>query len=297
LPNFPLFFKNFKEKPFETLDNLDLKYFGFQFNLLRNDEKLRKALFNIFFLIPLIAWLLLGADSTADQVANMMVNIPNFLTQKITLNELLKIYNSYYGLGTHWSASVIYSLLFIGISKHLSDKLDIRNSLNLSLTTGFVGITIATFEFYWQFSYYYFQNQAWILTFKFPQARILTQNIMFMAVGMIVLLGLNYKVVKLNINRLTVAFFLITIGLCLLWWYYPFQTQKLTVHIEGYGAWTSSQRFPQTMYTIQPNVNVAYGKMYHIEDPGVHLLNNLLKIVMTLSFYSLFKIKKKEEKL
>jgi hypothetical protein len=40
---------------------------------------------------------------------------------------------------------------------------------------------------------------------------------------------------------------------------------------------------------------VAYGIMYHVEDAGVHLTNNLAKIFMTLVFYSLFKIKKREK--
>jgi len=272
--------------PFQTLDNLDLQYFGFQFNILRDDVKLRKALFQIFFLIPLIAWVLLGSDSTADQVANLLLNIPSFVLGKINLTQLLQIYNSFYGLGMHWSASVIYSLFFIGISKYLNEKLNVKNSLNLSLTTGFTGLTIACFEFYWQFSYAYFQNQPWIIRFVFPQARILLQNILFATVGVIVLVGLNWREYKLNIDKLTVLSFLATIGLMFFWWYYPFPVQHLTV-----GNWISSQRFPQTMYTISPYGSAGYGLMYHVEDAGVHLTNTLCKIAMSLFFYSLFKIK------
>ena len=280
------FFSSFLHYPFQTLDNLDLQYFGFQFNILKDDVKLRKALFQIFFLIPLIAWLLLGSDSTADQVANLLLNLPNFLLQKITFNQLLQIYQSWYGLGTHWSAAVIYSLLFIGLSKHLHEKLDIKNSQNLCLTTGFVALSIASFEWFWQLSYYFFQRQYWILWFKFPQARILLQNTLFVLVGLIVVLGLNYKLVKFNVDKLTIISFLATVGLILFWWYYPFPVQHLTV-----GNWISSQNFPQTMYTIQPNPNVAYGILFHVEDMGVHLINNLCKIAMTLFYYSLFKIR------
>ena len=288
--SFPLFFKQFLKHPFETLDNLDLQYFGFQFNILKDDVKLRKALFDIFFLIPLILWVLLGADSTADQLVNFLLNIPNFLLGNITFNGLTKIYDSYYGLGTHWSAAVIYSLLFIGISKHLRDELEAKNSENLALTTGFVAFTIGTFEYFWQVSYFIFQNQPWILRFQFPQARIILQNTLFLLTGAIVLLGFNWKEYKLNIDKRTITFFLATVSLILLWWMCPFETTPLTV-----GSWTSSSHFPQTMYTVAPSSQVAYGIMYHVENPGVHLVNNLTKIFMTFAFYSLFRIRRRKK--
>lgn len=280
------FLRNFKNDPFATLDSLDLRYGGFQFNVLRDDEKLRKVVFQIFFLTPLLLWLLLGADSTADQLAYFLWNIPSFLLQKITFNQLLEIYNSWYGLGTHWSAPVIYSLLLIGISKHLREKLDVRNSLNLSLTTGFVGLTIASFEFFWLGSYYFWQNQHWILTLQFPQGQIIIRNMLFALVGMIVLLGLNWKEYKFNIDKITILSFLATIGLVWWWWFYPFSTEQLVV-----GNWVSSIHFPQNMYIVNVDSTVAYGIAYHIENAGVHLVNNLTKIAMTLTFYSLFRIK------
>jgi hypothetical protein len=282
------FLRKFLENPFETLDNLDLRYYGFQFNILKDDVKLQRALFQIFFLIPMLCWLLLGADSTADQVMNLLLNIPNWLLGHITLNQLIAIYNSWYGLGTHWSASVIYTLLFIGISKHLRDKLEVENSLNLAITTGFVGLTIAAFEFTWMASYYVFQGQHWIFSLQFPQLRIILQDMLFAFTGLLVLAGFNWKRYKLNVDKLTALAFTATIGLLLLWWFYPFPTQQITV-----GAWTSRPMFPQTMWTIQPNPNVAYGELYYTANEGVHLVNNLAKIAMTLAFYSLFKIKER----
>lgn len=238
-------------------------------------------------------WVLLGADSTADQLAYFVLNAPSFLLQKISLSEWIGIYNRYYGLGTHWSAAVIYSLLLIGISKHLRDNLDIKNSLNLALTTGFVGLTIACFEFFWMGSYYIFQGQHWILSLQLPQLRIIIQNILFLLPGVLVLLGLNWKEYKLNIDKYTMLSFFAMFMLIFFWWFYPFPTPKLTVPIEGHGLWESSTHFPQTMYTIQPSTKDAYGIMHHVEDAGVHLTNNLTKIFMTLGFYSLFKIQKR----
>lgn len=270
--------------PFETLDKVDLHYFGFQFNILKNDIKLRKALFDIFFLIPLICWVLFGPDSTVDQVINLVLNVPNFLFGKISFNQLLQIYDSYYGLGTHWSASVIYTLLFIGFSKHLHEKLGAKNSENLAITTGFVGFTIFSFEFFWWCSYYVFQKQTWIISLWLPQLRLILQDSLFALPGIVVILGLNREKYQFNFDKYTLIFCLSTIGLILLWWFYPFETTPLTV-----GNWVSSPNFPQTMYTIFPE------KLYYVANDGVHLLNNLVKIFMTLTFYNLFKLKRRGE--
>jgi hypothetical protein len=282
------FFSNFMHYPFQTIDNLDLHWHGFQLNLLRDDEKLRKAIFQIFFLIPLILWLLLGVDSTADQVAYFLFSTPSFLLHKITLIQWLNVYNRWYGLGTHWSASVIYSLLLIGISKHLHDKLDVKNSINLCISASVTGLSIASFEFFWQASYAYWQNQWWVLWFKFPQARILIQNMLFAIMGILFLIALNWKEYKLNFDRITVLSFIATIGLVFLWWFFPFPVTRLVV-----GKWVSSTHFPQSMYTIQTNPHHAIGKLFYVGDTGVHLVNNVCKISMTAFFYSLFKIKER----
>lgn len=276
--------------PFDTLDQLDLNYRGFQINLLRNDVKLRKAILEIFVFPALIAWALFGSDSTADQVAWTIFNIPNFLLGKTTHTQLFQIYNGYYGLGTHWSAVVIYGLMLVGTSYYLNKNLDIHNSLNISLTTGFVCLAIATFEFYWQISYAIFQNQWWVLKFQYPQARILIQNFMFLTTGLIVLFGINWKNYKLNIDKITVISFFATIMLIFFWWFYPFEITQLTVQTNQ-GIWVSNNFFPQTMYTIALNKNVAMGTMFYVANEGVHLINSLTKIMMTITFYSLFKIK------
>jgi hypothetical protein len=283
------FFYHFRDNPWNALDNLDLSFMGFQFNLLRNDEKLRAAILEIFVLIPLIAWILLGADSTIDQLTNLVLNTPRFLLQQINLQQLLAIYNSYYGLGTHWSASVIYGLMLIGISKHLHEKLAIKNSLNLALTAGFVGIAIGCFEFTWQISYAVLQNQWWVIQFQFPQARILLQNFEFLLIGTLALLVLKNRGLHLNWSLRTYGYAAATMGLFLLWWNYGlfFPVQQLTV-----GAWTSTIYFPQTMYTVQMNPMVAVGEMFYVANEGVHLLNNVAKIMMTLMFYSLFQVKR-----
>lgn len=260
---------------------------------MRNDQKLcDKFILPALVLLPLILWVFLGSDSTAEQVAFFLWNLPKFVLGKITFPEWIAYYSNYYGLGTHWSASVIYGLLFVGVSKYLREKTNTVNSENLAVTIGFVGLAIATFEFFWMGSYYIFQNQHWILSLRYPQLRIIMQNVLFASPGIIAIPGM-WKKYKLNLEWKTWICLFITVGLVLLWWYYPFPTQQLSVPVIGYGTWVSSSNFPQTMYTIDMDISdkIAVGDMFHIEAPDVHLLNNLTKVFWTLTFYSLSKIK------
>ena len=290
--------------PFGTLDSLDLSWKGFQFNVLRDDQKLcNRFVLPILVLIPLLCWVLLGSDSTADQVAFFVWNLPQFLLGKITFPEWIAVYSNRYGLGTHWSASVIYGLLLVGISKYLREKRGIKNSENLCITCGFVGLAISTFEFFWIGSYYVFQNQPWIVSLVYPQVRILMQNFLFLLVGIIVLVGINLGEngrfnkgdYALNLDKKTLFFLSITIGLVLLWWFYPFPVQQISVPVQGLGIWNSTLNFPQTMYTVDVNIldNQDIGEMFHVDNPAIHLLNNLCKIFWTLTFYSLGKIRKR----
>jgi len=285
----------FFHDPFGTIDSIDLNVKGFQFNILRDDQQLCKALLEIFVLVPLLCWVLLGADSTIDQVAWLLYHLPSVITGSITVHQWLNIYGSYYGLGTHWSASVIYGLLLIGVSRYLWKHHNVVNSFNLAITTGFVGLAISSFEFFWMISYYVFQNQPWILSFQPPQFRIIRQGFIFLLPALVVLFGLNWKDYTLNFNKRTLFLFLSTIFFVILWINYPFPVEPLSVEIVGYGTWTSSPQFPQTMYTIDMDVtdSMAVGEMFHIDNPAVHFVNNMCKIFWTLTIYNLAKIKKR----
>jgi len=284
----------FLTQPFKVIDSISLNIHGFQINLLRDDAKLRAALFEIFLVVPLIAWLLMGADSTADQIAYFLVNLPQFILGRMSFTQLIdSSIIRWYGLGTHWSAAVIYSALFIGLSKHLCDRLDVRNSLNLALTTGFVGLSIAAFEFTWMGSYYVFQNQHWILSLGWPQARIILQDALFALTGIIVVAGLNYKEYSLNLEWKTWGLLAASLGLWVLWWYYPFPVQHISVEVAGYGTWTSTNRFPQTMYTVPTDASVAMGELFYVPDQAIHFLNNVTKICTTCFFYKLFQLRRK----
>ena len=287
--------KRFFQDPFETLNNLNLNFHGFQFNILRDDLKLREVLLIFPTGICLLAHFLLGSDSTIEQLAFFIWNIPSFLVRTITFNQLTHTFSDYYGLGTHWSAGVIYGLMFLGLSKYLRDKHDVVNSENLCMTTGFVGITIASFEFFWMTSYYFFQNQTWILSSTFPQLRIILQNLLFIIPALIIILGITLeKEYAFNIGNKMLIYASATILCVLLWWYYPFPVDQLSVYIEGFGTWTSSIYFPQTMYTVDMNLtdSLAVGEMYYVPNSAIHFVNNITKIFWTLTFYEVFKIRR-----
>lgn len=290
--------KRFLSNPFETLNSLDLKFLGLQFNVLKDDKKIREAIFQVIFLPSIIFWVLGGSDSTMNQIASLTIHFPNLLLGKINFNEFVSHYWNNYGLGVHWSAPVIYSLLFIGISKRLSDiDIGVIKSENVAVTTGFVGMSIAVFEFFWLGSYYFFQDQHWVLSLGLYQGRILFQNMVFLIPALVIIIGLNREEYKFNLELKTWMYLGITLSLVFVWINYGlyFPINQLSVPVNGYkdGVWVSSLRFPQTLYTVDINLmdNVSVGEMFFVPNDAIHLLNNLSKIFMSLFFYSLFKLK------
>lgn len=286
------FIKRFTSTPFKALDGLDLSFHGFQFNVLRSDRNLLHKIFYCPFLISLVAWLLLGADSTVDQVAWVLQEI---VKGNWGIQHLAETYVKYYGLGTHWSAPVIYSAQLMGLSKHFRDKFGIVDSVNLSVSGGFVALTIAVFEFTWLGSYAFYQNQPWVLSLCLPQMNIVLRYLLYLFTGILVVFGLNRKVYGFNFFNIKTLFLLLTSTvLILLWWNYGllFPVQTLTV-----GNWASSPNFPQTMYTVDMDLTdgLAVGEMFYVPNEGVHLVNNLAKISQGLFFYSLFKIRLRDK--
>ena len=307
--NFPSFFSRFKQNPWATIDSVDLNFHGFQFNVLRNDVKLRSVFFSIerfrgipypsgLIVFALILWVITGWDSSVTQIDSFMVNLPRFLSGEIDWGRLVQYYLEPYGKFMHWSAFVIYGLFFYGISKHLRDKLDVVNSMNIALTIGLTVIPIGAFETFWMLSYFFFQGQTWILSFQWPQLRIIIQNVFAMFfVGGLTLVAVDWRKVKLNLNFYGYVFFLATILSINIWWFYGdyFPVQQIVVQVEGFGTWVSSPRFAQTVYTIDCDLTdgLAMGTQYWIQNDLLHAVNVLCKVFMTFFFYNLFKLKRK----
>ncbi len=286
------FFRRFLKQPYQTVNDLDLSFHGIQFNVFRDDVKLRKKL-----LIPIIAgvvvWFLMGFDSSEYQIEAAFTA----LVSGQSWNQIIFAYSDAYGKYLHWSALVIYGAVFYFLSKYLHDKLDVVNCENICISAGLTLFAVSVFEFWWMGSYYYFQNQSWILNPRFPQLRIHIQNIAFMGVGLLILGGLDWRKVKLNFERKTWAYLIVTIGLMVFWWGYGYwlPVQQFSINVLGYGTWTNSIHFPQTVYTVDLNVldNLAVGEQYYIENNLIHLVNVVTKVFLTLFTYNLFKLKRK----
>lgn len=308
------FYSRLKQNPIEALDSLELKGHGYCFNTSRIEIGLRKSFFHInhykfrgkSFSVPsglivfaLIAWVVCGWDSSPHQITNFTNGIPDYLMGKISWDTLVGYYYAAYGRFEHYSAFVIYATYYYFISKYLNEKLNITKLKNVLITTGLVAIPIGAFEIFWMVSYYFLQNQPWILALQMPQLRIILQNAFaFPIIGAIVLIPfVDWKQFKLNLGPKTWMYLVATFGLILVWYFYGylFLVQRISVPVEGYGTWVSSLYFPQTYYVVDTNVldNIAVGDQFWIQNDLLHLVNILAKVFTTLTFYELFKLKAK----
>jgi len=301
----PSFIEKVKKKEpgyyFRKLDSYDLmlhigKVKLFQLNLFRDDVKLRKVIIPLI-IVAGILWLFQGFDSSVEQIEYFILNVPSYILGKITWSQLVFYYTDPYGKYVHYSAFVIYMLFFVGISKYLREKLDVVNSQNITASICFVAFSVGVFEYFWNISYYFLQNQTWVLTFEMPQFRILLQNIFMITVGLMFILGIDWKKYKPNLDKWTSIFLTYTILLIIVWCLYGliFPVQTISVQVSGYGTWHSTLYFPQTVYTVDTNIldHVAAGEQFWIQNDLLHLVNTSCKIFLTLTIFNILKIKRR----
>jgi len=252
-------------------------------------------------LISLTLWLALGFDSTPLQFIHVLYEgIPSFILGKASFNDLHIIYDSFYGKEMHYSAFVIYGLMFWALSRHFSRNMGITKSKNIAYSVSLTFLSIAIFEFFWMQSFAIFQNQPWVMTFKWPQMRIHIQNIVFATVGV---LGVFYmwldsyvlnvhgkviaKVYRFRWDKIAVLLVGLSFALGLLWIFYPWHVQRISVPLETGEVWTNSAMFPQTLYTVDlnPNDGVNAGVWFFVGNNLIHGLNTLVKAVWTFTIF------------
>lgn len=225
--------------------------------------------------------------------------LPEFLFGKVTFDVLWQeTWIAYYGKEFHYSAILIYGLMYWGLSRHFEKNFGIVKSKNVAYSCALTFLSISLFEFYWMFSYAHFQNQPWVVTLKWPQARIILQNIMFLLVGCLgvlymwldsYILGKDNKVIgkryRLRFDKFTLLLASLSIVTALLWWYYPWYVEHITVPLENGVIWMNSGNFPQTLYTINlnPADEVNAGVWFFVENNLVHGLNTLVKSLWSLT--------------
>ena len=170
--------------PWKWADEFNLTFRFVNLNIFQKYKKIQKiAIYGA--LVSLAAWIIFGFDSTPFQWIHVLLNgVPGLLSGSASLQDVGAIYTKYYGKEMHYSAFVIYFGLFYFLSRSW-EKAGIIKSKNLAFSFAAMFLSIAVFEWFWILSFSAFQNQPWISTWQFPQAKILIQNSIFTLVGVL----------------------------------------------------------------------------------------------------------------
>lgn len=237
-------------------------------------------------------WFLLGWDSGTGMLEYPILALPDLISGKISLDEWVQIPSFIYGKTMHFSAFVIYGLLYVGLSKYY-DGLGIRNSKNIAYSFSFTCLSIAIFEYFWIYSFSFFQDQSWVSSWAWPQIRILIQNVYLMLVGVLAAIYVHADDYKLNFDKWTMLFLVLTVASSIFWINYPLPIKQIQVELTT-GLWSSSKLFPQTLYTIDvdPLDNINAGVWFYVQNPTLHGVNVLVKVFYTMSIYCLFRIRR-----
>lgn len=302
--------QRFLSDPFTFADNLDLGRLDF-FNPLSKFRLSRKIAFCCAIFLGLIPWVLFGFDSCIGQPLMMINKTPDLLLGNISYDEWLAVWDQMYGREMHYSAFLIYGLMYWGLSRYFDKRLNIRGSKNVCFSGALTFLAIAIFEWYWMISYATFQNQLWVISLNLPQLRIVLQNLIFSFVGVLgsvviwqhsyilnpaktKIVGRNYR---FRLNKWAGLLIVGSVLSALLWVYYPLPVHHFSVELETGELWQNSQRFPQTLYTIDlnPADSAAVGHWHWFEDNSVHALNTLVKVLFSVSVFYVGLVKKENE--
>jgi hypothetical protein len=254
--------------------------------LLSNAEGARTAFLQMAVL-ALILWAVMGFDSTWEMMNPLFdalfVNPITAIQQLFDpASPLRAAMWSFYGMGDHWSAAVIYGFAFVGLSLYL-EVVGIKKSRNFFITTCLSLGNIGIFELMWNSGYAIFQGQWWAITFAPKQLYNLMFFVSFvflMILGFVTLYGFGYRI---NMTRDRWFFVGTAAALWIFWILYPFPIQHITVQTD-WGPWTNSNLFPQTYYVVDTTNNgYAAGIPNWVENNLLHAVNTLCKMATTLA--------------
>jgi len=292
--------KEYCQDPFGFFDKTYINIFGVDLLLFKYHDRLRKIIWWGSW-AALVAWIVMGFDSGYGQIEYAIYAAKDyFLSPSSTpfWDQVVTAWNWAYGKTMHWSAFTIYGLLYWATSWHLENELGLIKTRNSAYSLAFTLLNIGIFEWGWCYGYAYFHDQWWSVTWRMPQLRILIQNVMFTVLGLSTLLlfwveSLVHDEDGLIIGRLygfkpslSLLFIsVMTIAFASLWVYYPYDVETVETYIEGYGAWESSDLFPQTLYTVDTNLldDVNAGEWFYVEDDLVHFFNTGAKTLLALT--------------
>ena len=292
--------------PWAWADSVNLTFGFVNFNIFQKYKKIQKvALYGAALMLA--GWILFGFDSTPLQFLHALYDgVPLYLSGSGSVEQLGSIYSEYYGKEMHYSAFVIYFGLFYFLSRSW-EKAGIIKSKNLAFSFAAMFLSIAVFEWFWILGFSTFQNQPWISTWQFPQAKILIQNSIFTLAGVLtVIYMLTERYHWKGKEQLGRAYFFrmkswlpwvllaASIGAGMLWIYYPFDVQLLTVTLENGEIWQSSRLFPQTLYTLDmdPADALNAGSWFWIENDLIHAVNTGVKFLWAITTFYIFRVRK-----
>ena len=290
--------------PFGFMDNLSLVIKGNNLNIFQKYKRVRITAFGLA-ITCLVAWFVFGFDSTPLQFMHALYELPAFVTGQVSFSDLVATYNRFYGREMHYSAFVIYGLMYWFLSRHFDKNHGIKGSKNVAYACSLTFLSVAIFEFFWMSSFAYFQSQPWAITPKWPQLRIHMQNIAFLSVGVLgvlymyadsfIMKGKEFVGRSYQFNWNWKAWLLVglSIGTALVWWNYPWYVEKFSVQLETGKIWSNSQHFPQTLYTIDldPTDSVNAGVWFWKGNNLIHGWNTLVKVFWTLTVLYVGKIR------
>lgn len=300
-----------QEDPFGFIDGLSWKVKGYELNFLKDEIGIRKEAF-AFAIVCLAAWIVFGFDSTPLQFIHVLYDgVPGLIMGQKTWADLVQIYHSFYGKEMHYSAFVIYMLLYWALSKTWS-RVGVKGFKNVAYS--FIGmfLAIAVFEWFWILGFATFQNQPWVATWKWPQLKILLQNLAFTVTGALgclyiwvdsyilearEIIGRNWHFPKfLRAWKLWILVVL-SVAAALFWIYYPWPVQQISVTLENGQVWESSRLFPQTLYTVDlnPADGVNAGVWFYVQNDLVHAVNTIVKVLWAATAYMFFQVKRPNE--
>lgn len=318
--NFRSRLQEFQRDPFVFVDNLDLSFRGNNFNYLVKFKRIQKiALYGS--LIAFVCWAIFGFDSTPIQFIHVLYEGVPALVQGQPV-DLAAIYNSYYGKEMHYSAFVVYGLLYYFTSRNF-ERVGVEKSKNAVFSFAVMFGAIAVFEWFWILGFATFQNQPWVATWRFPQMKILLQNTAFSIAGGLTCIfmlterfhwswrvngsdtgssnGTNMQLVQgkrayyFDAKNWKLWFLVfLSISSALFWIYYPGHIQQITVPLETGEVWLSSRLFPQTLYTVDldPADGVNAGEWFWVENDWIHAVNTIVKVIWAMTAYYVFRVKK-----
>lgn len=274
---------------FEQIDSSNFHIGGFYpANIVVNVHAWR-SYFKVVVAIALFCWIILGFDSVANQFSPVYDNAWNIITFKANWSTIYQEMVSLYGKGSHFSAIVFYGVSWLFLQKKLED-VGIKKSFNFFIVMLLTLFNMGIFETLWNRTCAYFQNLPWLLT----QPTNIVQYNAWMLFGVLAIVYLYLSGYKLNINKYTMGLVVLSIVIWLFWIYYPLPIQTISVQTTT-GLWNSTKLFPQTLYTVDlnPTDNIHSGIFFYVQNNGIHLVNDVAKIIITSTIMLLVCVKKK----